>query len=300
MRRVRIVLGLAVAVCAFGALTAPAFAKPKLVFGEFVASIAGKTLSETEFGTLATDKEDESTVSSLALGPYEFGTREGEEINFEEPCEKPLKVTGKVIADNSSELQTQIGFRKCTSWSESVGKGGLGEKIFEGKISNFTLGVKFYSNHAAEVGKSEDGFEIEEGVVTVKHAQNKCTMVIPKQFIPAKAATKPEKEYEAASYSGETPEAIEKWEKSRKLKEEYPSGVKERLEIDMEEGFKDIVAYVNPAPPCFPKKGEEAKKVRTEEPYKGWIEYTKGHIEADIEGLEVKGGELTFVPPPEE
>jgi hypothetical protein len=298
MRRVRIVLGLAVAVCAFGALSAAAFAKPPtLVFGEFQASVAGKTLSETEFGTLGTDKEDESTVSSLALGPYEFGTLEGEEINFEEPCAKPLKVTGKVIAEKSNELLTQISFKKCTSWSESVGKNGLGEKIYEGKLSSFTLGVKFFSNRSAEAGASEDGFEIEKGVVTVKHAQRKCTMVIPAQFIPAKAATKPNKEYEAASYSGETPEPIEKWEKSKRLKEEYPSGVKERLEIDLEEGFKNIVAYVNPAPPCFPKKGEEAKKVRTEEPYEGWVEYTKGHIEATIEGLEVKGGELTFVPP---
>ena len=49
MRRVRMVLVFAAAVCAFGAFTASAFAKPpkeKLYYGEFIASAYGKTFSK--------------------------------------------------------------------------------------------------------------------------------------------------------------------------------------------------------------------------------------------------------------
>jgi hypothetical protein len=61
MRSVRMILGLAVVVCAFGALTAPAFAKVEepIEFGKFVANATGVTKGHGEAG-------------EMAIGPYKF------------------------------------------------------------------------------------------------------------------------------------------------------------------------------------------------------------------------------------
>src|SRR5258708_12262581 len=75
MRTIKVTIGLAVvAICAFGALAVPAFAKEKIVFGEFQASVTGKNL-ETEAVPLSIFHEDQPTpsIEGLQIGPYKFG-----------------------------------------------------------------------------------------------------------------------------------------------------------------------------------------------------------------------------------
>lgn len=291
MRTIRIAIGTLVTVCALGALAGSASAKEKLVFGEFEASLAGgKAPSPTEPGILKVSKEGEASLTGLELGNYKFGpvNRTTGEIEYEAPCLGPLKVGGDAIAEKSSSLLIELKFKKCVTRSQ--------EGLIEEHFANFTLAVKLSSNFSAATGKSETGVEIEPAVVTIKGGLKKCLVQIPQQTIPAKL--NPEKEYEEiVSFSPES-EPVENWEKNVKLKERYPSGVKQRLDIELGEKFKGIHSFVDAQPPCAPKKGDENGKLITEKenPYFGWLEYTSGSIHAEIEGLEVKNGELTFVP----
>jgi len=298
MRRVRVVFGLAAALCAFGALTASAFGKEKLVFGEFAASVAGRTISEGDPAPVTENKEDEAEVFGLQLGQYKFGVvnKSTGTIETEEPCMKPPKVTGEAIAEHSSSLLTEIAFRQCVSSDVSGGSIGW-------KTNNFKLAIRFQSNESGEIGKSE-GIEIAKtALVTIKGAQP-CLVEIPQQFVPSAAGVKEEKFYEAAEYTPEKEEPVENWERSKKLREQYPGDFKNRLEIETTEKFNKIVSYVDTAGTstkkgCTPKKGEENGKLITEvgNPHYGWLEYTNGRIEMNAEGLEIKGGQLTFEPP---
>lgn len=275
MRHVRSVLVFAATACLFGALTAPAFAKtekPKMVFGEFVGTPGMLKLHEGE-----------GEVEEMKLGPYTFGKNEAGEV-----CSKDIKVSGEVTEQRSPSLTAELGFKKCNT---SAHEGGFRET----KPVNFTLGVKFLANHSAEIGE-RSGIEIvEPSIVHFKGALRKCIVEIPAQYIPGKAGEKTEKEYEAASYSDES-EEVENFEKSRKLKEEYPSGMKERIEIEIE--FSKIVTYVKPEKTCEYEKGTEGKYISEEgNPHKGWVEFNTGKIDAELDELEVKNGELTFEEP---
>lgn len=304
MRHVRAALAFAAVTCLFGALSAPAFAKEKLVFGEFVASVAGKTISPTSTVPLVENKEDEAEVTGMQLGPYKFGraNKEKGDFEYEHPCLKAPKVTGKVAEERSSELLTEVSFKQCVS---SV-KGSVSPF----KAVSFKLGIDFHSNESAEIGKTaSDGIEIAEGVSVVFKGTDPCVVEIPAQFVPGKASEKEEKFYEAAEYSTEHEAPVENWEKSKKVKEEYPGDFKNRLEIETTEKFKGIVTYVDTAGAsekkgCLVPKGEENTKYITEKEIEGkpnphyhWTEFRNGRIEMDMEGLEIKGGELGFEPP---
>jgi len=308
MRRVRVVLGLAVAVCAFSALSVPAFAKEKLVFGHFHASIVGKTISKTEPAAVIQNKEDEAEVTGLTLGQYKFGVVENGKPNYEAPCESPPKVTGKVTEETSFSLLTEVSFKKCVSSNPGGG-------VTPWKASNFKLAIRFQANESAEVGNTEGGLEIVENASSkLKGVDAQCLVVIPQQFVPGKAETKEEKFYEAAEYTPENEKGLENWEKNKKLKEEYPLNEKNRVGVETTEKFKGIVALVDTAPSgkknsgCPNSSGEESTKVITEKeievegkmvpnPHYGWLEYTNGKIFLAAEGLEIKGGQLTFEPP---
>jgi hypothetical protein len=308
MRRVRIAIGLAVAVCAFSALTASAFAKEKLVFGKFTASIVGKTISKEAPAAVVENKEDEAEVTTLTIGPYRFGVvNEKAEANYEEPCKKAPKVTGKVFEESSSSLLTEVTFRQCVS-SNPDGP------IDPWKATSFKLAIRFQANESAELGTTGGGLEILEGPVQkIKGVAAQCLVEIPQQFVPGAAEEKEEKFYEAAEYTPESEEP-ENWEKSKKLKEEFPGGLQDRVGIETTEKFKGIRSLVDTAPGgkpskgCPVKKGEANTKVITEKeievegkmvpnPYYLWTEFTNGKIEMDAEGLEIKGGQLAFVPP---
>ena len=290
------------AVAAIGALCAfasPALAKEPLKFGEFVASKVGQEVTPATPLAVSEWKEDEASVSSLKLGGTVFGFNKAEaKPEPEEPCEQGPKVTGTVTEEKSKSLLTNVTFRRCLSWTKS----GAG---YGWKASTFTLAIRFIANESAEVGNSEGGEEIvKEAVVKVKTANAQCKIVIPAQFVPAHSGEKPEKFWEAAEYTPETEEPVENWEKSKKLQEEYPLDYKQRLEIETTEKFKGIISYVDTREihkghGCVPVKGEENAHLVTDESSKwyGWTEHTDGHIYFEAEGLEVKGGQLTFVPP---
>ncbi|HXD55945.1 MAG TPA: hypothetical protein VN618_14410 [Solirubrobacteraceae bacterium] len=301
MRIKRIALAMAVALMALGAFAAPTFAKEKLIFGEFEGSVTGQNM-ETTPGVVQVWKEDkELTVESMRLGPYKFGTINGkQEFNENEPCAKSPKITGSFKAEegkvNKSEtLPLDIAFKKCGASAKAIGIGGV-------KYVSFTLPVLLKQNHSSEIGPKIAEVEIPNKTeIKFKGALSKCAVVIPQQTIPPKE--KEEHEYEeVVSYNEEPPEKIEGWEHSKKLKELFPSGLKNRLEVEFEEKFKGIVTYVNANPPCFPAKGEDNPNLIEEGPegpnggkYNGWLEYHSGHIFMDIEGLEIKNGELNFV-----
>ncbi len=308
MRRVRIVLGLAVAVCAFGALSVPAFAKEKLVFGNFVASVFGRTITPADPAPIIENKEDEAEVTGLQLGQFKFGVLEkpSNKPNYEEPCEKAPKVTGEVTEEVSQSLLTEVHLMRCIS---SIVDSGT----ISWKASNIQLAIRFKSNESAEIGNTEGGFEIVKTASVLVKGAGTCLVEIPQQFVPSKAGEKEEKFWEGAEYTPEKEEPVENWEKSKKLKEQYPGDFKNRLEIETTEKFKGIRSYVDTATTakghgCLPVKGEENGKLITEKeievegkmvpnPHYGWLEFTNGRIFLNAEGLEIKGGQLTFEPP---
>jgi hypothetical protein len=308
MRRVRIVLGLAVAVCAFSALTASAFAKEKLVFGKFAASIVGKPITPSTPAKVTEDKEDEAELTGLQIGQYKFGRfdKANGKFEYEEPCLKPPVVTGSVFEEQSSSLQTYVTFRQCVNGSVEHGIVGY-------KSNTFKLAIRFMADEAAELSKGTAGLEITEPTaVIIKGGSQPCLVEIPPQFVPGKAGEMEEKFYEAAEYTPESEEP-ENWEKSKKLKEEFPGGLQDRLEIETTEKFKGIKSFVDTATAtekkgCQPTKGEESGKLVTEKeievegkmvanPHYLWTEFSNGRIDMDVEGLEIKGGQLTFEPP---
>jgi hypothetical protein len=299
MRRVRIVLGLAVAVCAFGALAVPAFAKgkEKLVFGNFAASAVGRTITPSDPAPIVENKEDEAEVTGLELGIFKFGVLNSEKKpEYEEPCEKAPKVNGAIENEVSSTLLLEVHFKECVTSSTKAGS-------VSGKKSSFKLAFRFKANESAEIGKSENGIEIAETAVVLIKGESQCVVEIPAQTVPAKAAGNEEKFWEGAEYTPEKEEPVENWELRKKLSEQYPGDFKNRLEIETTEKFKGIVSYVHPfetkSKICAPAKGEESGKLITEEgnPRKGDVEYTDGKVFMNVEGLEIKGGQLTFEPP---
>ncbi len=309
MRRVRIVLGLAVAVCAFGALAGSAFAKPKLVFGHFAASIVGRHISPTEPAKVVKNKEGEAEVTGLELGSFKFGVvetvEEKKKPNYEKPCKDAPKVTGTAVEEESSSLLTEVTFKDCvTSFA--------GSDTINWKGTNFKLAINFESNEAAELGNTDGGFKIEKTATVLVKGIGECVVEIPAQFVPAKSEEK-EKFWDAAEYEQENEEPIEKWEKSKKLKEEYPGDVKERLNIVTTNKFKGIVSYVHPystsSHGCESQNEASGKLITEKEievegkmvpnPRYGWLEYTNGRIDMSVTDLEIKGGQLTFVPPSE-
>jgi hypothetical protein len=250
------IVGLVAAVCAFGALSAPAFAKieePK-EHGKFKATVTGKAKGHGEAG-------------EMKIGPYTFPTG----------CTKELKSKGEVAAGESETFYQTVQFKNCIS------KRNLGGGIEEPVPVGFTLGMEFKSNGTAEFG--------EPGTVTIKQASVKfkgrksfCEVTIPTQTIPRKAEKKPEEEFEAFSYSTEKEKltakgAIKKYGEFR-----------ERLDIEWE--FRKLLASVKITPDCTYNKGEEGKF--NEET--GEVDFGTGRMEGELEEITLKGGNLSFIP----
>jgi hypothetical protein len=270
MRSLRITIGLATAACVLAVCAAPSFAaKEKLFFGEFTASIAGQTISEA---TPATTK-GHGEVSEFRLGPWEI------------TCESELKSKGKVIAERSENFFTEVSFKGCTT-KQKVGKGGVEET----KKLKFSKGIdfEFHANGSANIGKSESEVRILNPTsVSVKAAGDKCKLIVPAQTLPIQAEKNPNQEFEYAEYGTET-EPVEK----SQLKK-FPSGIRERLDITME--FKKILSEVPVEPgKCTYNKEPEGKF----NPETKMVEFTNGLLEAELEEIEVKGGELGFDPTP--
>jgi hypothetical protein len=283
MRRVRVVLGFAAVVCAFGAVAAPAFAKKgkePAIFGKFTASINGRTISPSE--PAATKGHGE--VEAMRLGPYIFtGRNLGEGKGNGPICERALKSKGEVVSESSETFLQNVTFSKCIA----TRRAGSSE---EAVVFHFTLGMEFHSNGSVVTGESEEAEVkiIKGSTVHFKGSKSSCEVIIPEQTIPVKAITKPEKEFESASYETEK-EPVE----GKKAMKEFPSGFQEKLDITME--FKKVhtIEQLNPAKGCTNGKLEEGGTFNKEN---DTVEYANGVLEAELEEIEIKKGNVGFAP----
>jgi len=278
MRRIRIAVGLASAVCAFGVLAAPALAKKEtkeVVFGKFTASIPGGTISPSEPATAS--GHGEVTSLNLAKGALAISS-----------CNKPLKSTGKVESESSNTFLQNITFSQCYS-KDAVNH----EVVEERKVKTFRLAIEFHSNHSAVAGESapSEVKVVSPSTVTIPVAKGAaCVVVIPAQTIPTKAERKPELEYEAASYETEKEEA--------KIKK-FPSGFREKLDIEME--FNKVESWLKPAPHCTYGGGTEGRYDNEEgTPAYGYVVYNNGTLDAELEEISIKNGNVGFEPKKEE
>ncbi len=259
MRSVRMILGLVVVVCAFGALTAPAFAKVKepKEFGKFVASTSGSTKGIGE-------------ASEMTIGPYKFPNG----------CEQELKSKGNVVAGESESFFQEVKFKDC------VAKRKLGGGIEEPVAVSFTLGMEFHSAGFVETGGG-GSVEISKSTIKFKGKKSYCEVKIPSQRIPGAAEKNPEKEFEAFSYSTE------------KEKQTTKGGIKkfgefrERLDIEWE--YKGMEATVPITSTCEYKNGEEGGKFN---PETNEVDFGNGKGEGELEEITLKAGNLKFVPAP--
>jgi hypothetical protein len=277
MRSVRAVLGVAVLLCVFGTVAAPAFAKkakPPVVFGKFTASLpSGKPISPTEEATAK--GHGELTSLNLANGALRI-----------EECDD-VKSSGKVDEERSEGFFQNVSFKHCYA-TVSLNQ-GITEKL---RLPSFTLAMEFRSNKSVELGEgAENELEIvRPSTVTIPVGKKSpCKVTIPAQTTPKKAEGKPEKEYGAAGYETETEAANKK---------KFPSGLQEKLDIGME--FSKLEAWVKPNEHCVYAGGEEGAYDNTPEtPAYGYVVYTKGTLEAELEEITIKNGDLGFEPKPE-
>jgi hypothetical protein len=251
------IVGLVVAVCAFGALTSPALAKVKepVELGKFKASVAGKV-------------KGVGSAGEMKIGPY----------SFPEGCKKELKAKGETAAGESDTVALEVKFADC------VAKRKLGGGIEEPVSVHFNIGLEFHSNGFLETGE-DAGVQITHTAVKFKGKKSFCEVEIPAQDVPTTAEKKPEAEFEAVGYHTEKEKlfskgAIKKYGEFR-----------ERLEIEWE--LKGIDANVQITPTCEYKNGSEEGKFN---PETGKAEFGSGKMEGELEELTLKGGNLSFVP----
>jgi hypothetical protein len=265
MRRVRTaVLGVAVAACALGVLSAPAFAKEPVIFGKFVANAFGKTIAP---GSPAEAKTKEGEVEDLVLGPVET-----------EECEKELSSKGLVESESSETFFQNVKFSKCDVVG-TFGKGANKVKVKD-KVS-FTLGMEFHSNRSVGIGGEESEVKLSKASISFKISKTTCTIVIPAQSVPLKAETKPEKEFESAEYTT----FEEPVEPKKKKLEMFPSGFQKELSVFFE--LKHVESLLMPNEGC-----ESEQPVNSE----GYVEYGNGKIEGELEDISIKNGNLSFEP----
>jgi hypothetical protein len=277
MRSVRTALGLAAVLCAFGTFAAPALAKkpkPPIVFGKFTASYpSAKPISAIE--PALAKGHGELDVLSLADGALHI-----------EECED-VKSRGEVTEESSETLFQNVTFAHCLA-TIPLGK-GLTEQL---PVPKFTLGLEFRSNKSVELGEgapSETEIVKPSTVVIPIGKKAPCAVTIPQQIVPSKAATKAEREYGAAAYTTEKEEASLK---------KFPSGYQEKLEIDME--FVKVESWVKPNEHCIYAEGESGSYDSTPgTPAYGYVVYSKGFFEAELEEITIKHGNIGFEPVPE-
>lgn len=261
MRTFRIALGLAAAACAFGILVSPALAKkthtkPPRVLGKFVANYPNhKAITETSPAMVKGVGSEE--LIELGEGAVTIGN---------EKCQK-VRSAGEVDAERSDTLYERVTFAKCAGRANV----GTAKHVFEKiKIPKFSIAFEFHSNGFVEGGEGENT-SVHISPTSVSFATRKdspCTIVIPAQDLPAKAARKPENEFEATSYETEqVPAKIKK----------FPTGFEEQLDITME--FHKVHTEIHATPGCEPEPGFDGKK---------------GIIDAELEELKIRNGNLGF------
>jgi hypothetical protein len=268
MRRIRIGIGLVVALCAFCTAAAPSLAaphkkahtKPPKVLGKFVANFPhGPKITET---SKAVDKGvgsveelkfigGKGAATWFTISPGARGTG----------CRK-VKSSGGVDSERSDTLFESVEFMDCRA---ALGFEGVKEVP---KISNFKIGFEFHSNGFIESGGGEaTSVHVNHTAVFIKRKGGLCTIEIPAQTVPIKATKKPENEFEAATYETEKyPEKIKR----------FPAGFQEELDITVE--LSKVVSHVHKGPYCDV----------------GAYKNDTGVMDFELEEVEIKKGDLGF------
>lgn len=260
MRKSRIALGLVVAACAFGVVAAPA-----LAFGKFHASIKGQTLSEGTPGTV----KGRGEVERFVIGPYMV------------KCPRGIKAQGNVISEEFESFFTEITFGTCEARSKP--EGGSGGKIREVKKVHFKLAMEFLSNYSAAAGEGESEIRIKyPSEVSFKAGGSQCIVIIPAQSIPLKQ--KPDVEYESA-----VPETEEELLEGRHAIEKYGEY---RKWLDFEIDLKRLRAKLKPNSKCVYEEEEPGEGKYN--PETGYVEWSYGVFEGDLEEMKLKKGNVWF------
>jgi hypothetical protein len=288
-------VGLATALCAFGALAGPALAKrhkekEKHFYGEFTASALGKSFSEAEPGhTSGLGEIEEFEIAQLKIR-----------------CPRDVRTSGIVTSARSTTYTTSINFKKGKCLAVRI----EGKTVEESKIKfAMPLVIKYRANGSATFEGNAGEAEIVKPVALsfkVKGAQ--CTVTIPgDQTFPLKAVKKPEPDepYSAAEYASEREEV----EGSKKKKDMFPenpatglmAGEQEYLEI--EDTFNKIVSYEQVTEHCREvgtarKTEQEIKEEEEATGHKDVIYYAKGKFVGYFEE-KLNDGDLGFTTEPE-
>jgi hypothetical protein len=272
MKRLRSTIGLAVAVVtAFALAVAPAYAskeKPKVPTGNFIAEIAGTTISPEKPAIAKSNKEGE-------VEEFKFG-------GIKPILCKRISSTSKVESESSPNLKMDLKFSGCKYEIHS----GIFNRKEPFKFKQ-PLHMELHANGSVKI------LTIEANETEVKVPPFTCKVKIPQQEIPL-AAEKKEGEFEAVEYSTEK-EFVEE----NKLKK-YPKGFFERLEVEFT-GLQHLDFEYKPEP-GEKGEGEAAEKcgyVKGEggqfNPETGMVEGKWG-FEGFVEEIEIAKGSLGFEP----
>jgi hypothetical protein len=202
MRRLRIAIVLAVAMCVCATTAATAMGEQF-----FRATRQPKPVAELEPAKTAGNGVSEQ---SFKFGPFSI------------ICKKAHS-TGSVNKETFQDFSIQIKFGECLTEAHFGNgfTGGLKTKFNEGKA----IGFVYHINGFTEVGEAPEGTEVKisGGGANFKIAGKICTINWPAQTVPAKAQTEPEGEFSAAVYSNEN-------FANASLKK-FPSGLQRKMHI---------------------------------------------------------------------
>jgi hypothetical protein len=265
MRNVRLVGGLAVAVCVLAVAAAPVMAQ------QFVASKVGKTSGKGFEEILVTPGE-----------PPEFEPEQMQEWRlgaFRILCYK-ARGTGEVTELSSETFTTTTKYSKCGWYPQSTNTLHVGASFSKTGIT-----VVYHANGYTEAVGNGEGEEYEfkkaevlETAAYIKITATKlCQIIIPAQTIPVRAVAHPTDPYSSAVYGNTNHEST-----NLKL---FPSGFQKRLVIANE--FKKMMfKYAGEGSQC--SSAPEFEKL-SEEGGGGSAGVYKGSLEE-----QVNGGNLSF------
>jgi hypothetical protein len=201
MRRVRITLGLAVAVCAL------AFSATAAIAHTFKAGIVGKTLSEA---TPAKIKGIGVGVQTFAFGPVHI------------TCES-VTTKGFATEEEAEALKILAKYSKCvTAIKVGAEPANLKTRIVQPVEYSFHASGFVATGTEGEEGSAEIG----GGAVELKVSGIKCLISWPAQTVPTRAIANPEGVYTSAIFSNE--------EIANPHIRPFPSGFQHELTISTE------------------------------------------------------------------
>jgi hypothetical protein len=254
MRNIRLVGGLAVAVCVLAVSSAPAMAH------QFVANKTGKSIGKG-YEEIPVEKGVAPEFEPARMQEWRLGA-------FRILCYKATGM-GEVTETASETFTTTTKYSKC-GWYPQKNTLHVGASFSKTGIT-----VIYHANGYTEAVGNGEGEEYEfkkaevlESAAYIKVSSTKlCKIVIPAQTIPVRAIKHPEEEFSSAVFSNiETPAT------NMKL---FPSGFQKRMVISNE--FKKILfKYAGEETQCttapeFEKLSEEGGGSNTGV-YKGQLE----------------------------